>query len=49
MKARTLWLLVLCALVFDLHPAVAQQDIQYQRRGNRSKGIKPKPVSGYEA
>ena len=48
MKARTLWLLVLCALVLGMNPAAAQQDIQYQRRGNRSEGIKPKPVSGYD-
>lgn len=48
MKARTLWLLVLFALVLGVNPAVAQQDIQYQRRGNRSEGIKPKPVSGYD-
>ncbi len=48
MKARALWLLVLCAVAPGVHPAAAQQDIQYQRRGNRSEGIKPKPVSGYD-
>ena len=48
MKARTLWLLVLCGLVIGMNPAVAQHDIQYQRRGNRSEGIKPRPVSGYD-
>ncbi|MEO5742378.1 MAG: hypothetical protein ABIS29_17470 [Vicinamibacterales bacterium] len=48
MKARTLWLLVLCGLVIGMHPAIAQQEVQYQRRGNRSEGIKPRPVSGYD-
>ena len=48
MKARTLWLLVQCTLALGLNPAVAQQDLQYQRRGNRSEGIKSKPVSGYD-
>jgi hypothetical protein len=35
-------------LALGVSAAVAQQDIQYQRRGNRSEGIKPKPVSGYD-
>ena len=48
MKARTRWLLVLCILMIQMNPAVAQQDIQYQRRGNRNEGIKPRPVSGYD-
>jgi hypothetical protein len=48
MKARALSLLVLCALALAVSPAVGQQDVQYQRRGNRSEGIKPKPVSGYD-
>lgn len=48
MKARTRWLLVLCALVLGVAATLAQQDVQYQRRGNRSEGIKPKPVSGYD-
>lgn len=48
MKARALSLLVLCALALAVNPVVAGQDVQYQRRGNRSEGIKPKPVSGYD-
>lgn len=28
--------------------AQSQEDLQYQRRGNRHEGIKPKPVSGYD-
>ena len=30
--------------------AMAQQELklQYQNRGNRHEGIKPKPVSGYD-
>jgi hypothetical protein len=48
MKARTLWFLMLCAQVVGVNPAVAQQDIQYQRRGNRNEGIKPRPISGYD-
>jgi hypothetical protein len=48
MKARALSLLVPCALALAMTPVMAGQDIQYQRRGNRSEGIKPKPVSGYD-
>jgi hypothetical protein len=48
MKPRTLGLLVLCALAFVANSAVAQESLQYQRRGNRNEGIKPRPVSGYD-
>ena len=48
MNARALWFFILCTLVVALMPALAQQDIQYQRRGNRNEGIRPKPVSGYD-
>lgn len=49
MKPTRVWPLVLCALALAGNSAVAQQDLQYQRRGNRSEGIKPRPVSGYDA
>ena len=48
MKARIAWLLVLCALALAVSSAVAQENLQYQRRGNRNEGIKPKPVAGYD-
>jgi hypothetical protein len=48
MKPRVLGLLFLCALTLIAHPAPAQDDLQYQRRGNRNEGLKPRPVSGYD-
>lgn len=49
MKPRTLALLVLCALTLVANTAFAvQENLQYQRRGNRSEGIKPRPVAGYD-
>lgn len=48
MKARTFGILVLCALTLVESAASAQENLQYQRRGNRNEGIKPRPVSGYD-
>jgi hypothetical protein len=44
---KTTWVVALCALTLGVEAAVAQDDLQYQRRNNRNEGIKPKPVSGY--
>lgn len=44
-------LIALIALIAQLllpAPAWPQEELQYQRRGNRYEGIKPRPVSGYD-
>ena len=40
--ALVLWLLVLPRILY------AQPELEYQNRGDRHEGIKPKPVSGYD-
>lgn len=40
--------LVLIILLFWVSTVSAQVQLQYQNRGNRHEGIKPKPVSGYD-
>lgn len=35
-------------LLFAWASALAQTHLQYQNRGNRHEGVKPKPVSGYD-
>jgi hypothetical protein len=42
-----LGLMLLCAFT-GVTTAWAQVELQYQNRGNRYEGIKPKPVSGYD-
>ncbi len=46
---RISWGLCIC-LVFLGAPSLlwAQLDLQYQQRGDRHEGVKPKPVSGYD-
>jgi len=46
---RISWGLCIC-LVFLGAPSslLAQLDLQYQKRGDRHEGVKPKPVSGYD-
>ncbi len=46
---RNSWGLCIC-LVFLGAPSLlwAQLDLQYQKRGDRYEGVKPKPVSGYD-
>lgn len=41
-------LFALLAMLLLAAPAFPQEDLQYQRRGNRYEGIKAKPVSGYD-
>jgi hypothetical protein len=47
--ARKEWIVLALVLVAAL-PLLAQYDpkLQYQNRGNRHEGLKPKPVSGYD-
>ncbi len=49
MKRELLWLCIGFVL-FVVFPARswAQLDLQYQQRGDRYEGVKPKPVSGYD-
>ena len=52
-ESRKLWTLgigLLCVVWgFCTPPQLfAQRDLQYQKRGDRYEGIKPKPVSGYD-
>lgn len=41
-------LLTLCVILVWSSTSWAQFELQYQNRGNRHEGIKPKPVSGYD-
>ena len=49
-KRTGFWLvLVLGGCVLSWPPQLhAQLDLQYQQRGDRYEGVKPKPVSGYD-
>jgi hypothetical protein len=50
MKLRIIWigLLGFCCVLSVTTPLGAQLDLQYQQRGDRHEGVKPKPVSGYD-
>ena len=37
-----------CCVLIVTTPLGAQLDLQYQKRGDRYEGVKPKPVSGYD-
>ena len=46
---RISWGLCICLVFFGAPPLLwAQVDLQYQQRGDRYEGVKPKPVSGYD-
>jgi hypothetical protein len=49
-RSRRLRRLAIAALLLTALPLLAQYDpaLQYQKRGNRHEGLKPKPVSGYD-
>ena len=46
---RISWGLCICLVFLGAPPSLwAQLDLQYQQRGDRYEGVKPKPVSGYD-
>lgn len=49
-RSRRLRFLAIVALLLTALPLLAQYDpaLQYQKRGNHSEGLRPKPVSGYD-
>ncbi len=50
MELSIFWigLLGFCSVLIVTTPLGAQIDLQYQKRGDRFEGVKPKPVSGYD-
>lgn len=47
--ARTMLQIVLAVMLLSLTQVLwAQTNLDYQKRGDRSEGVKPKPVAGYD-
>lgn len=38
---------IIAAIVFRWQPALGADELDYQKRGNRHEGVRPKPVSGF--